>query len=616
MKSTSCRSVRSSVSRVKRQRCVMLVSCAALCIVATVNGCSDDPDDHVVSSSQALTGDGLVISQVWLDSVGSGPYSQNFVELFNRSAAPVFLGGLSVQSGAVATNFTYVNALPDVTVPPGGYFLMAFGAARDAGALLPAADFTAENIGGLGPAFGKLAIAPSVSALNCGGGALRCSADAVVDMIGWGGTVSDYEGTRAKSMNAPNALLRKGGGCVDTNNNGADFEVGTATPRNSATPVNVCPVDDPGTDGGAEAGLDSTADAGTDASFDASNDAGTPDAGGDASADSGVTDAGGDASSASGVGDGLVIGQIFYANLSHEAPYNQNFVELFNRSAEPVSLGGLSVQSGNNFSDFNVANALPDVTVPPGGYFLMAFGAVTDVGAPLPGADFTAPNNFVGFAPPFGKFAIARSVSALGCGGVNRCSADKVVDMIGWGAQVTDYEGTRATKYDVPNALLRKGGGCVDTNNNGADIQQGIATPRNSATPVNVCPIAEPEPDAGADAGLDAGTADAGTDASVVEVVIVPGTGGDASADSGVKDAGRGADSGVADAGGERDAVGSGSSTPPSSDPDSDTTDRVREGESGCSSSGRTGSPGTAVLTLGIVVASMFRRRRHAQSRG
>ena len=305
MKSVSDLAVRSSTSGVKRRRRATRASCAAMCIAAVVNGCSDGLEGECLSStSQALLGDGLVISQVYFGKdFDPKYYNQTFIELFNRSAEPVSLNGLSIQFGSTIENFGISNALPNATIPPGGYFLASVDSTGTQGEVLPPVDFTGASIAGANAVSGKAAIARSVDLLACGAFGKRCSAERVVDMIGWNSLTTDYEGKTTSSLNE-RAAIRKGGGCIDTNNNRADFDIGAPTPRNAATPVNVCPFEDAGSDAGAEAGLDgSTAEVGTDGSFDASNDRETPDAGGDASGDSGVTDAGGDASGDSGVTD-------------------------------------------------------------------------------------------------------------------------------------------------------------------------------------------------------------------------------------------------------------------------------------------------------------------------
>src|SRR5262249_41825984 len=104
---------------------------------------------------------------------------------------------------------------------------------------LPAAD--AVGTLDLETVSGKVALAPSTMALGCGG-AIRCGKDKVFDLVGYG-AASDFEGAnqRAPALDATKAAIRKGDGCTDTDDTGADFPTGTPTPRNSASTPKQCP---------------------------------------------------------------------------------------------------------------------------------------------------------------------------------------------------------------------------------------------------------------------------------------------------------------------------------------------------------------------------------------
>ena len=79
---------------------------------------------------------------------------------------------------------------------------------------------------------GKVALVDSVAALGAFSG---CFDPAVIDFVGYG-TATCFEGGLAgpATSNAV-AAVRRGGGCQDGNQNVADFQVLTPTPRNSAT---------------------------------------------------------------------------------------------------------------------------------------------------------------------------------------------------------------------------------------------------------------------------------------------------------------------------------------------------------------------------------------------
>ena len=164
------------------------------------------------------------------------PYNQDFVELFNRSAAVVNISGWSVQYTASSGNAwsTHLTAIPpSTTLAPGQYYLigMASGAV---GALLPTPDFAGTtNLGATG---GKVALVNSSIEL----GAKNCPASAsIVDFVGYG-NADCSETVAAPAPSNTLAVRRRAGGCQDSGNNSADFEAVTPTPRNTATTPAAC----------------------------------------------------------------------------------------------------------------------------------------------------------------------------------------------------------------------------------------------------------------------------------------------------------------------------------------------------------------------------------------
>src|SRR2546421_630723 len=67
----------------------------------------------------------------------------------------------------------------------------------------------------------------------------------IADFVGYGSTAPTaghcYEGSApAAAPSNSTADFRKSGGCIDTNQNAADFVVSTPNPRNSTSPANDC----------------------------------------------------------------------------------------------------------------------------------------------------------------------------------------------------------------------------------------------------------------------------------------------------------------------------------------------------------------------------------------
>src|SRR4051812_29214148 len=164
----------------------------------------------------------LVISQVYGAGSNSGaPYTNKFVELFNRGSATAALSGRSIQySSATGTgNFsTSLLALPTATVPPGGYFLIQLAGGAN-GSALP----TPDAVGTFNPAAtaGKIVLAATATGMACNGGSNPCSATQlgqIVDLVGYGGA-NFYEGSApAPLLFATTAALPADGGRTDTNN--------------------------------------------------------------------------------------------------------------------------------------------------------------------------------------------------------------------------------------------------------------------------------------------------------------------------------------------------------------------------------------------------------------
>ncbi|MFN5959139.1 MAG: lamin tail domain-containing protein, partial [Planctomyces sp.] len=91
----------------------------------------------------------------------------------------------------------------------------------------------------------------------------------------------------------------------------------------------------------------------------------------------------------------VVISQV-YANAGQGgASLNANYIEIFNRSAAPVSLDGWSVQvtgAGTSAGFEDPANVLPlSGTINPGQYRLIRWTTPASLGAAIPPADFIRP---------------------------------------------------------------------------------------------------------------------------------------------------------------------------------------------------------------------------------
>lgn len=199
----------------------------------------------------------IVISQLYGGGGNSGaPYKNDFVELFNRSAATVDITGWSLQYASVTGVGWDFNKQPLAgTIAPGEYYLISL-AGGATGAPLPTANITGGLIN-MAAASGKIALVDNFDALA---GICPKYSVHLKDLVGYG-SANCHEG----SANAPagsnsTAVIRKLGGATDTDQNGSDFLSGAPNPRQSAPIVELGPYvvsTDPRTDG-ADAPRDAT----------------------------------------------------------------------------------------------------------------------------------------------------------------------------------------------------------------------------------------------------------------------------------------------------------------------------------------------------------------------
>ncbi|MGH3715850.1 MAG: ExeM/NucH family extracellular endonuclease [Micromonosporaceae bacterium] len=182
----------------------------------------------------------IVISQVYGGGGNSGAtYTHDFVELFNRSDAPVSVDGWSVQyasatgTGHFATNVTVLSGV----IEPGRYYLVRL--AQGAGGTTPLPTPDAIGTTAMSASSGKVIVALTSTGLACNGGSTPCSASElsqIIDLVGYG-SANFFEGSAAApTLSNTTAALREGDGAVDTDNNAADFVAGAPNPRNSGSP--------------------------------------------------------------------------------------------------------------------------------------------------------------------------------------------------------------------------------------------------------------------------------------------------------------------------------------------------------------------------------------------
>ena len=178
----------------------------------------------------------VVISQIFGGGGNSGaPYRNDFIEIFNSGQSAVNLAGWSVQyAGATATTWSVTNLTP-LSLAPGEYYLVQESSGGSSGVALPTPDATGTTA--MAATAGKVALVKTTTALV---GA--CNADPnIVDEVGYGNTANCFRGTGpTPAPSNTTAALRASNGCVDTQNNSADFTAVAPSPRNRLSPANHC----------------------------------------------------------------------------------------------------------------------------------------------------------------------------------------------------------------------------------------------------------------------------------------------------------------------------------------------------------------------------------------
>ncbi|KRA23325.1 hypothetical protein ASD65_02005 [Microbacterium sp. Root61] len=182
----------------------------------------------------------------------------------------------------------------------------------------------------------------------------------------------------------------------------------------------------------------------------------------------------------------VVINEIYGGGGNAGAAFNRDFIELRNVSAAPVNINGWSVQYASTAGVNWQVTPLTNVTLPPGGTYLVGEATGANVALPsfLPDADGVIP-----MSGTAGKVALVDSVTALS-GGLSMAALPQVVDYVGWGT-ASDFAGTGAAPVTNNGTSVARNAASVNTANNAADFTAGVPTP----TPAGTIPDPDPDPD-------------------------------------------------------------------------------------------------------------------------
>lgn len=179
----------------------------------------------------------------------------------------------------------------------------------------------------------------------------------------------------------------------------------------------------------------------------------------------------------------VVISQVYGGGGNAGAEYTHDFIELFNRGTQPVSLAGWSVQYASATGTSWQMTSLTG-TIPPGGYYLIQQAQGSSGRRPLPTPDAIG---LIPMSASSGKVALL-SGSQLLAKGVTCPDGPALIELVGFG-NADCFTGAAAPTLDNRIALLRLSGGCGNTGNNGDDFLVSPPAPRNSASTPAPCVV-------------------------------------------------------------------------------------------------------------------------------
>jgi hypothetical protein len=196
----------------------------------------------------------------------------------------------------------------------------------------------------------------------------------------------------------------------------------------------------------------------------------------------------------------VVISQIYGGGGNSGATFTHDFIELHNRSATAVNIGGwtLHQQTGSSTTANWNRLAIPANTMlAPGGFYLIQGQSQANVGVALPTPDLTAPatGSIANFSATNAKFILTNATVTTALNTQCPTSAG-IVDTVGIGSAncservvAPGHTNTTATfRKEIAAAELA----CFDTNTNSDDFVTSAPTPRNTASSPSTCAVACP----------------------------------------------------------------------------------------------------------------------------
>ncbi|HKD99196.1 MAG TPA: lamin tail domain-containing protein [Micromonosporaceae bacterium] len=176
----------------------------------------------------------------------------------------------------------------------------------------------------------------------------------------------------------------------------------------------------------------------------------------------------------------ITVSQVYGGGGNTGAPFNHDFVELYNRGTATVTVTGWTVQYASATGSTWSKTALSGSITPGHHYLVQESGGTTGAALPTPDATGT-----IAMSATAGKVALVTNSTALACS-TGCATAAGVRDFVGYGTTASSAEGSPTGNLSNTTAALRGGGGATDTDHNSTDFTIGAPAPRNSSAGVRI----------------------------------------------------------------------------------------------------------------------------------
>lgn len=184
-------------------------------------------------------------------------------------------------------------------------------------------------------------------------------------------------------------------------------------------------------------------------------------------------------------GTGLVISEVYGGGGVAGAPYNADFVELFNPTSQAISLNGLALHYRTATNAYVAPAFALSGSIPAHRHYLVRMSGIRSAGAPLPTPNAIATPR-IGLASRGGQVLLLTGAFQLTASG-DLTGNPRVVDMVGLGSGAKSFEGAPTANPSVMLSANRQAQG-QDTDRNKADftLAPPSPTPTESDTAVLV----------------------------------------------------------------------------------------------------------------------------------